>query len=294
MLVLILATALLWWLSVTISFWLGICIGLAYANMSYYDRSEYTGHREWTGFRSLWMWTWLRKYFAFTVDYEDIDSILPGKTYIYAIHPHGVLGFSHILGFAVHGGTPVHPHGPLRPMGHKALFWVPFFRELILWAGAVDVTESNYKRFLADGISLSVVPGGLREMLMCSTNKTELYTGHQGFLRMAMEHQVDVIPVFVHNENKIMRPVPWVFPRIRRFFLRKIEEHEKAQKLNTVRTALICGLGLLTWIASVGPFPENLTLSVGKPIAVDKNKDTLAHLHRRFYDALERLRQCTH
>ena len=196
MITLLICILLFWWISITIAFWVGLILGILYAKYSYFDQSEKNGNREWNSFKKLKLWKKVKEYFDFKIEYEDRESILKDTAYIYAIFPHGVLSLSHVLGFAIHGGISAHPHGEVRPLAHKLLFAVPLVRDFILWAGAVDTTKENYKRFLTQRQSISVVPGGVRELLLTRRESIDIYKGHKGFITMAFENNDDIIPVF--------------------------------------------------------------------------------------------------
>ncbi len=280
-----------WLIGINNGFWIGLVVGIFYSKWSYYDNTENEGGREWESFRKLPIWNLLKWYIGFSVIYEDKLSIKENTAYVYAIVPHGILSFTHVFGFAIHGGQCIHPfNNGIHPLAHNLLFMIPFWREVMLWAGSKNVTKENYERFLSKGQCISVVPGAIREMLMTTRDKLEIYEQHTGFLRICKDMKINVIPVLAINENKILWPIPFIFPTIRKILLKKLEQQEERSesKIKFVKEILIILLGLLTWLASIGPFPCNLKIIVGKPIQISDQQE-LGDLKKLFYSNLKEL-----
>lgn len=279
----LLSALFVWLAGASHGFWFGLAVGLWYGKRNYYDDRENSFVGQWDGFRRSAVWVWLKRYLGFAIEYEDQSAILEDHPYVYAIHPHGVLALGHMLGFAIHGGDGVHPHGDVLPLAHGALFWIPFLRDVVLWAGAKNVTGANFEHFLRSGRSVSVAPGGLKEILLCSRAEAEVYEGHRGFLRVAEKTGAEIVPVLILDENRACWPVPFIFPRVRRWLARRLDTENKFLR-GVVTVAAVC-----TSLAAVGPFPCRLTLVVGAPMKVEK--DGVDEAHEAFYAKLKEMRK---
>ena len=180
----------------------GSLVGYAYLP-SYTDGSERTGKRASRWFRRLRIWQLLHWWMNFNVIDPETDEHKDIR--LYAIHPHGFLPVSAALAFSIPGqfgeielsGRP----DPLLALT-GVLFWIPFLRDIFLWAGCVDAIEEVMIEVLKTR-SLVVAPGGIREGMLHDHNTLRLYFGHQGFLRAATKANVRVVPVFARGENRI-------------------------------------------------------------------------------------------
>ena len=74
--------------------------------------------------------------------------------------------------------------------------------------GAADAGRATASRVLDEGISVVVYSGGSREIFDTDPNSTEtkIYlTKRRGFVRLAMRHGADLVPVFVFGEKRCYR-----------------------------------------------------------------------------------------
>eukprot|EP00027_Filamoeba_sp_ATCC50430_P008533 CAMPEP_0168541870 /NCGR_PEP_ID=MMETSP0413-20121227/1046_1 /TAXON_ID=136452 /ORGANISM="Filamoeba nolandi, Strain NC-AS-23-1" /LENGTH=192 /DNA_ID=CAMNT_0008571711 /DNA_START=138 /DNA_END=716 /DNA_ORIENTATION=+ len=76
-----------------------------------------------------------------------------------------------------------------------------------------NATKDNFDRLLCEGSkSVLVFPGGARETMLCDSQSStiHLFTGHEGFLKIAMEHKAILLPLFSfpsHREFQSLLPV---------------------------------------------------------------------------------------
>jgi len=83
-------------------------------------------------------------------------------------------------------------------------FWVPFFREWVLLNGFCSANKPTLVGRLAAGESLVLVPGGAREALSAHPGTMKLLLQkRRGFVRLALEHGVPLVPVLGFGENDI-------------------------------------------------------------------------------------------
>ena len=172
---------------------------------SFWDGSERKLGRPWDALRTHPVWTLPQAYFP--VRLLRLKALDPARKYVFGWHPHGILVLSRIH---VYGGVweRMFPGVPFRVLGASPMFRVPLCREICLWMGAVDAGRATASRALNEGISVVVYPGGSREIFDTDPNSTEtkIYlTKRRGFVRLAMRHGADLVPVFVFGEKRCYR-----------------------------------------------------------------------------------------
>lgn len=175
-------------------------------------------HRKpWVGkmlnFRKWRLWKAWLNFVSFQVISEHIqDSAfdLKNDQAILAMSPHGIVPFALGLGFIPQ--EALDKFGPFRPVVASATRFFPFVRTLIGWGDGVDASRSNVHRALADGSRIGLAPGGISEMFEGYPKKGRqpndecvLLASRKGFIRMALEHGVPVIPIYCFGSSKMLK-----------------------------------------------------------------------------------------
>ena len=76
--------------------------------------------------------------------------------------------------------------------------------------GVVSASKASIHRVLTDGHSLAVHVGGIAEMFVVHEDKESIILkNRRGFLKMAVEHGVPVIPVYHFGNSHVVK----IFPR---------------------------------------------------------------------------------
>jgi len=205
--------------------------------------------------RGLFIFDWFKKYFALKlITTVPID---PTKQYIFAIQPHGILPLGGVINFIsnvneVSQKIPV----PIRGLAATACFYMPIYRDVLLGGGVVDASRYNARRVIEGGLSLWLVPGGSREALY-STPKSDtlVLKCRKGFVKLAIEHGVPIVPVFSFGETDTYDQ--WIPDS---GIVWTIKDH--FQKITGL------SLPLLTHLI---PHPAEIATVVGTPMAVRKN-----------------------
>jgi 1-acyl-sn-glycerol-3-phosphate acyltransferase len=99
----------------------------------------------------------------------------------------------------------LHRHGPDRPihsLGFDFLFSVPGARELARKLGSVPANPANGGALLDAGRPVIVYPGGDEDDYRPWTerHRVDLH-GRTGFVRLALRHQVPVVPLVAHGSH---------------------------------------------------------------------------------------------
>jgi 2-acylglycerol O-acyltransferase 2 len=87
--------------------------------------------------------------------------------------------------------------------------------------GAVPATKQDISRALAQGKSLSLIPGGIAEMFQIKRKQEiVLLKERKGFVRLALQHGAPLVPVYVFGNSRLLRlfKLPELFERLSRWF----------------------------------------------------------------------------
>mmetsp|Transcript_27874 Transcript_27874/g.56170 ORF Transcript_27874/g.56170 Transcript_27874/m.56170 type:complete len:291 (-) Transcript_27874:76-948(-) len=86
----------------------------------------------------------------------------------------------------------------------SVLFWVPVLREYLLLFGGREANRSTVKRLLAAGHIVAVCPGGVWEQVHTDRFEEKVFVQrNKGFLRLALEASVPVMPMYGFGENQL-------------------------------------------------------------------------------------------
>jgi 2-acylglycerol O-acyltransferase 2 len=255
-----------------------------YYSLTGYGTAEKTGHREWPMFRN-WLGEQAERVLPYWFGFLDV-KVEEGavfsreQKYVFGYLPHGL----YPLGAAY---LPILPsfrkllpgvHPPT--LSASIVFQIPFMRDLLLWTGLREVTRKTFIRTLKERRSLVVVPGGQAELVEThkfAEQKCALYTGHKGFVRLALQEGAHLTPILVFGEVTSLRN-----------FVDTPTLHRWTYKILGFPLPYIIGgkLGVL-------PFPsrEGLRFVIGTPLEPPATyrqgsvptEEEVSEYHRNFY-----------
>ncbi|XP_055521243.1 diacylglycerol O-acyltransferase 2-like, partial [Leucoraja erinacea] len=249
------------------------------------------------GRRSQWIrecriWKRMSDYFPVTlVKTAELD---PKRNYVLGYHPHGILCVGGFVNFCTEGTgfSQVFPGITPHMATLNGLFHLPVYREFLLSSGACPVSKEGLGHILgvgAGGEALVIVVGGRgRVHGRPSTHTRGAAQDRSGFIRVALEHGADLVPVYCFGETALydqayFEPSSWA-GRLQRGF----------QKAVGFAPCVFRGRGLLpprSW--GLLPFSRPLTTVVGAPIRVDKtpspSQEDIARYHALYQQALRQL-----
>lgn len=140
-------------------------------------------------------------------------------------------------------------------------FDIPAIRQIALGFGAVRSDYDNMKGTLKQGTSLLIIPGGVREVALAEHGKMKLLDDRKGFLRLAEEFGLPLIPIFCFGENE--------------FFKRPEKENDNFA--HTLLKTFGGGFQPPTWSSIKEWFKQPdtpLKVVVGSPFKIDNNADS--------------------
>jgi 1-acyl-sn-glycerol-3-phosphate acyltransferase len=209
---------------------------------------------------------------------QEAGSGVSGRRFIFGLHPHGPvpLAASVLLPQLYRWPWLVRR---LRVGVASAVFNVPFLREFYTVFGSVDASRRVLDGLLDRGLSIVLLPGGIREQLKVCEDDEEVIVlrNRKGFVRLALQHGASLVPVFGFGERKGYRT-------------------SRALNLLSHWLRRFCKAGVPAirgqW-CSLMPWPSPLTIVFGQPIPVPRvpepSDQQVDELHARYVDAVAHL-----
>eukprot|EP00475_Leptophrys_vorax_P037249 TRINITY_DN63978_c0_g1_i1.p1 TRINITY_DN63978_c0_g1~~TRINITY_DN63978_c0_g1_i1.p1 ORF type:complete len:327 (-),score=3.52 TRINITY_DN63978_c0_g1_i1:252-1232(-) len=216
-------------------------------------------------------------YFPIKFIYEDHAALDPKQAHIIALEPHHVFPISAL---ALSPSSGLFPLTNLRILGSSALGLVPLVRHIWRWLGMGAATRKEFVKILASGTSCVIIPGGMQESLLMDETKEVLYLRRRlGFVRLAVENNVPLVPIFAFGQRDAYR---FWFPRNNPF-------HASLSRKLMFAPMLFWG----RWGTPI-PFQVEMTLVVGRPVPVpacarDDPEAAVAAMHSAFVEAVDAL-----
>ncbi|KAG2533421.1 hypothetical protein JM18_000316 [Phytophthora kernoviae] len=245
----------------------------------------YRGNPQQTGCRERISWVTGRSFLVDTVQKYFNGKIIrmapldPEKQYVLSFHPHGIMPISVMWLQFTDQWRKLFPNFYAHILTASVLHQMPLARDILHFYGSREVTRNAFAYTLQNKESVLLVPGGQAEMLeqRSAQKEVRVYTHHKGFIRLAIEHGVPLVPVLSFNEGEMMDNVQ--APMMQRWFVKK---------LAFPFPYFPYGRGLL-------PIPRkvNIPIVVGEPLEVPHipkpTQDDVDKVHTKYFAALEEI-----
>jgi 2-acylglycerol O-acyltransferase 2 len=153
--------------------------------------------------RSSRLWHHFCDYFPITM--KSSGPLDPTQRYVFAYHPHGIIGLGAFGAFATDwaGFPQLFPGIERRLLTLDQNFRWPFLREVLIFSGVCSVARESCDAILArgPGSAVCIVVGGAAEALETSKDMYRLVLNRKGFVRVAVENNAQLVPVLGFGET---------------------------------------------------------------------------------------------
>ncbi|XP_060710462.1 diacylglycerol O-acyltransferase 2-like [Hemiscyllium ocellatum] len=249
------------------------------------------------GRRSQWVrnwtvWRYMRDYFPISmVKMADLD---PKRNYVFGSHPHGIMCFGTFCNFCTeaNGFSGMFPGITPHLATLSGLFRLPIFRDYLLSGGGCSVSRSSLGHILSErgaGNAVIIVVGGAAESMAGTPgDHSVLLKDRMGFIRLALSHGADLVPVYSFGENDVFEQLVFRSGS----WMKSLQV--TFQKWMGFAPCLFRGRGLLSarsW--GLLPYAKPVMTVVGEPITVrqstNPSEEEVSHYHAQYMEALVRL-----
>ena len=139
--------------------------------------------------------------FLFIQNEKQLVSVHASALYI--CHPHGLYGLTWFIHFASQLSEWPYHQRPVLAV-HSVFFQIPILRELFIHHNCIEATEEQIQTALKKGQSVALLVGGVEELLLTQAGSLQLVIKkREGFVRIAKEMNVPLIPLVSPNENDL-------------------------------------------------------------------------------------------
>ncbi|KAF9234099.1 diacylglycerol acyltransferase-domain-containing protein [Melanogaster broomeanus] len=226
------------------------------------DKSPENGMRLSPWFRSLKIWKYFAEYYP-----ASCECDLPAdRPYVFGYHPHGwgalATFATEATGFSL-AFPGIQPH--LLTLANN--FNVPFYREIIMSLGINSVSRRSCSNILKRGAgqAITIVVGGAAESLCARPGTADLTLKRRlGFIKVAIQHGADLVPVFSFGENDIYQQMP----NERGTTIYAMQK--KFQSMFGFTLPLFHGRGLLNYNLGLMPYRRRIVSVIGRPIHIEQ------------------------
>ncbi|KIY70162.1 diacylglycerol acyltransferase [Cylindrobasidium torrendii FP15055 ss-10] len=260
-------------MAVTQTLWIFLCsipalwpILLAYYIWIHYiDRAPARGGRTSKWLRNSKWWRYYADYYPASMRKEA--DLPPDRPYVFGYHPHGIISMGAMATFATEatGFSKSFPGITPHLLTLASNFKLPIYRDIILALGLCSVSKRSCSNILKGGAgqSITIVIGGAAESLRAHPGTVDLTIRRRlGFIKIAIQHGADLVPVFSFGENDIFEQMP----NEEGTTLYKFQK--KFQTVFGFTLPFFHGRGILNYNLGLMPFRKPIVAIVGRPIHV--------------------------
>ncbi len=177
---------------------------------------------------------------------------------------------------------------PLYSMGFDFLFSIPGWGDLARRMGAVPASPANAGRLLEQGFPVIVYPGGDEDDYRPWTerHRVDLH-GRKGFVRLALRHQVPVVPLVAHGSHDVIFVLTRGERMAHRLGIDKL-------RINIFPLVLGPPWGIAPVTLPTFPMPAKVTVQVceavdwsDQPVDATDDPELVAHLYERVLGTMQ-------
>ena len=197
----------------------------------------------------------------------------PGaKPAVFAHHPHGVVAINCLA---------VGSRADCRAVVSDICFQMPFNRQLMQTVGGIGARRETVAAEMRRGVDLAVIPGGIDEVVLADPVHERVFLKRRfGFVKLALEHGYDLVPVYHLGESQMYGMLP----------LQRWGPILRCRLWMTKRFSLPFGFGVGCWYCPVLPRRVPCVSAVGDPVVLPKidspTRADVAKYHALYVEAL--------
>ncbi|KAK7445140.1 diacylglycerol O-acyltransferase 1 [Stygiomarasmius scandens] len=231
------------------------------------DQSPEHGGRIAPWFRRWRFWNYFADYYP--ASFLKTADLPADRPYVFGYHPHGIIGMGALATFATEatGFSEAFPGITPHLLTLASNFHMPFYRDIILAMGICSVSKRSCSNILkrGPGSAITIVVGGAAESLSARPGTADLTLRKRlGFIKVAIQHGADLVPVFSFGENDIYEQMPnekgtTVYALQKKF-----------QSVFGFTLPLFHGRGLLNYNLGLMPYRRQIVAVIGNPIHVEQ------------------------
>jgi len=238
----------------------------------------------------LKFWTYFADYYP--ASFLKEAHLPPDRPYVFGYHPHGIIGMGALATFATEatGFSAAFPGIKPHLLTLSSNFSIPFYREIILAMGICSVSRESCSNILkaGPGSAITIVVGGATESLSAHPGTADLTLRRRlGFIKLAIRHGADLVPVFSFGENDIYEQMP-NDPGTTVYKLQ-----QKFKSVFGFTLPLFHGRGLLNYNLGLMPYRRQIIAVIGQPIHVTQtdnpNLEEVMTVQKQYIEELERI-----
>ena len=208
------------------------------------------------------------------------NTSLQEKRYIFMWHPHGVFPttlFFHTCTTVTNAPTAIQR---AKTIAFSGLKWIPFADECICeLLGILYSDYSSMKQALVENTSISLYPGGMREMMY---EDSVILSRRRGIFKMALETGTPLVPIVSIGETSIFQM--YSLPQWIQDLLKPYDACIGIPTLKTIQKYID-----MMWT----PLKDPIISVIGDPILVEKvdtpTEIQISDLRSKYIDALKRM-----
>ncbi|KAF4610836.1 hypothetical protein D9613_007188 [Agrocybe pediades] len=254
------------------------------------DNAPDHGGRSSQWFRSMRFWRYFADYYP--ASFLKEAELPADRPYLFGYHPHGIIGMGALATFATEatGFSAAFPGIKPHLLTLTTNFRMPFYRDILLALGVCSVSKKSCSNILKSGpgSAITIVVGGAAESLSAHPGTADLTLRKRlGFIKIAIQHGADLVPVFSFGENDIYQQMPnekgtTVYALQRKF-----------QSIFGFTLPLFHGRGLLNYNLGLMPYRRRIVAVIGRPIHVQQcdkpNLEEVMRVQKMYIDELTRI-----
>ncbi|MCA1726296.1 MAG: acyltransferase family protein [Actinobacteria bacterium] len=233
---------------------------------------------------------WLLATLYFRAEVRGFENVPDAPTLLVGNHNGGiVIPDTWITGLGWYAYFGV--ERPMRPLVHSAAISLPFVGELLRKNGCMPASPSNAREAIQRGEDVLVYPGGDVETWRPWSKRNQIdFDGRTGFLRLAAEEGVPIVPVVSIGAHETFAVLTDGKDLAKRLGV------DKRFRLKVFPITVGLPFGIFPGVLPHFPFPSKIVIDVLPPIEITKAdvsdakvKKTYDHVTTTFQKALDKL-----